>query len=69
MTDLEIRDKVVVTLFGGYEATADALTWTWFLLGEHPHVDEKLREEVAPGDRRPAADVRGPDPTRVLPPS
>jgi cytochrome P450 len=55
MTDLEIRDEVMVTLFGGYEATADALTWTWFLLGEHPHVDEKLREEVAQviGDRTP----------------
>jgi cytochrome P450 len=55
MTDREIHDEVMVTLFGGYEATADALTWTWFLLGEHPHVDERLREEVAEviGDRTP----------------
>jgi cytochrome P450 len=47
MTDREIRDEVMVTLFGGYEATADALTWTWFLLGEHPDVDAQMREEVA----------------------
>jgi cytochrome P450 len=47
MTDLEIRDEVMVTLFGGYEATADSLTWTWHLLDEHPAVDETLREEVA----------------------
>jgi cytochrome P450 len=55
MTDLEIRDEVMVTLFGGYEATADALTWTWYLLGEHPAVDETMREEIAAvlGNRTP----------------
>lgn len=47
MTDREIRDEVMVTLFGGYEATADSLTWTWFLLGEHPGVEETLHEELA----------------------
>ena len=55
MTDLEIRDEVMVTLFGGYEATADSLTWTWHLLDEHPAVDETLREELATvlGGRKP----------------
>lgn len=55
MTDLEIRDEVMVTLFGGYEATADALTWTWYLLGEHPAVDETMREEIEEviGNRTP----------------
>ena len=47
MTDLELRDEVLTTLFGGYEATADALTWTWYLLDKHPEVDARLREEVA----------------------
>jgi cytochrome P450 len=47
MSDLEIRDEVITTLFGGYEATADALTWTWYLLDQHPQVDARLREEVA----------------------
>jgi cytochrome P450 len=47
MTDLEIRDEVMVTMFGGYEATADSLTWTWHLLDEHPAVDEAFREELA----------------------
>ena len=47
MSDREIRDEVMVTLFGGYEATADALTWTWHLLDEHPAVDETMREELA----------------------
>jgi cytochrome P450 len=47
MTDREIRDEVMVTMFGGYEATADSLTWTWHLLDEHPAVDEAFREELA----------------------
>lgn len=47
MTDLEIRDEVMTTLFGGYEATADALTWSWYLLDRHPEIDARLREEVA----------------------
>jgi cytochrome P450 len=47
MTDLELRDEVMTTLFGGYEATADALTWTWYLLDQHPGADALLREELA----------------------
>ncbi|HEY0512207.1 MAG TPA: cytochrome P450 [Thermoanaerobaculia bacterium] len=47
MSDLEIRDEVMTTLFGGYEATADALTWAWYLLDQHPDVDARMREEVA----------------------
>ena len=47
MSDLEIRNEVMTTLFGGYEATADALTWTWYLLDQHPEVDARMREEVA----------------------
>jgi cytochrome P450 len=58
MTDREIRDEVMVTLFGGYEATADALTWTWHLLDEHPAIDETFREELATvlGGRTPTFD-------------
>lgn len=47
MSDLQIRNEVMTTLFGGYEATADALTWTWYLLDQHPEADARMREEVA----------------------
>ncbi len=47
MTDREIRDEVMTTLFGGYEATADALSWIWYLLDQHPAVDAGLRGEIA----------------------
>jgi cytochrome P450 len=70
MTDLEIRDEVMVTLFGGYEATADALTWTWHLLDEHPAVDETMREEMTAvlGGRIPTFEdlTRLPYTTQVL---
>ena len=56
MTDREIRDEVMTTLFGGYEATADALSWIWYLLDQHPDADETMRNEMAAvvGDRVPA---------------
>lgn len=56
MSDLELRDEVITTLFGGYEATADALTWSWYLLDQNPEADARLRDEVAAatGGRTPA---------------
>ncbi|HEY9420073.1 MAG TPA: cytochrome P450 [Thermoanaerobaculia bacterium] len=56
MSDLELRDEVMTTLFGGYEATADALTWSWYLLDQNPEADARMRGEVATvtGGRRPA---------------
>ena len=46
MSDRQLRDEVLTTLFGGYEATADSLAWTWHLLARHPQADARLREEV-----------------------
>lgn len=45
LTDKEVRDEVI-TLLAGHEATASALTWTWYELGRNPEVVEKLRAEV-----------------------
>jgi cytochrome P450 len=46
MSDHQLRDEVLTTLFGGYEATADSLAWTWHLLARHPDADAHLRGEV-----------------------
>jgi cytochrome P450 len=54
MSDRQLRDEVLTTLFGGYEATADALAWTWHLLARHPQVDARFRAEV---DSTVAGDV------------
>jgi cytochrome P450 len=46
MGDRQLRDEVLTTLFGGYEATADSLAWTWHLLAAHPEADARFRAEV-----------------------
>lgn len=46
MTDRQVRDEAM-TLFGaGHETTANALTWTWYLLSQHPDVQARLHEEL-----------------------
>ena len=46
MSDLEIRDEVMTLLLAGHETTAVALTWTWYLLSQHPDARARLEEEV-----------------------
>jgi cytochrome P450 len=69
MSDTQLRDEVLTTLFGGYEATADSLAWTWHLLARHPDADARLREEVdavMSGDAPTAEDLARLDYTRRL---
>ncbi len=42
MTDREARDEAVTLLLAGYETTANALTWTVYLLARHPDVQAEL---------------------------
>ena len=42
MTDRQLRDEVITLLLAGHETTALALSWTWYLLSQHPDVDAKL---------------------------
>jgi cytochrome P450 len=46
ITRRQLRDEVITLLFGGYEATAHALAWTWYLLDQHPEVGDRVREEA-----------------------
>lgn len=46
MTDKEIRDECLTLLVAGHETSANALTWTWFLLSENPQIRRQLCEEV-----------------------
>ncbi|HEX2078907.1 MAG TPA: cytochrome P450 [Longimicrobium sp.] len=69
MTDRQLRDEVLTTLFGGYEATADSLAWTWHLLARHPEAEARLRAEVdavTAGDAPAAEELGRMDWTRRL---
>jgi Cytochrome P450 len=46
MTAKEVRDEVVTIFMAGHETTAQALTWTWYLLSLHPSAEAKLHEEL-----------------------
>ena len=47
MTAKEVRDQVVTIFMAGHETTAQALSWTFYLLSQHPDVEGKLHDELA----------------------
>jgi len=47
MTPQEVRDQVVTIFMAGHETTSQALSWTWYLLSQHPAVEAKLYNELA----------------------
>lgn len=60
MDDKQLSDQLMGLLLAGYETTANALTWTWYLLSENPWAGESLRSELRQvlGGRAPvSADV------------
>jgi cytochrome P450 len=58
MTDLQLRDEAMTIFLAGHETTANAMTWTWYLLSQHPDVEARVHAEVdaALGGRLPSAD-------------
>jgi cytochrome P450 len=46
MTDRQLHDEIMTLFLAGHETTANALSWTWLLLGQHPEVEAKLVEEL-----------------------
>src|SRR5262249_58670010 len=47
MTAKEVRDQVVTIFMAGHETTSQALSWTWYLLSQHPAAEAKLHDELA----------------------
>jgi cytochrome P450 len=56
MTDRQLRDEVLTMLLAGHETTSLALSWTYYLLSQHPGVEREIAGEVDSviGDARPA---------------
>jgi cytochrome P450 len=45
MGDRELIDEVLTLIVAGHETTAAALTWTWYLVTQHPEVAAALEAE------------------------
>ena len=58
MNDIQVRDEALTIFLAGHETTANALTWTWYLLSQNPAAEAKLHEELQAvlGARIPTAD-------------
>lgn len=46
MTDKQVRDEAMTLFLAGHETTANALTWTWYLLSQNPEAERKFHEEI-----------------------
>lgn len=46
MSDRQLRDEAMTVFGAGHETTSGALTWTWYLLSQHPEIAAKLHEEL-----------------------
>jgi cytochrome P450 len=46
LTDREVRDEALTLMLAGHETTANALTWTWYLLSQHPEVERRFHQEL-----------------------
>lgn len=47
MSDEQVRDEVMTIFLAGHETTANALSWTWYLLAQHPEIEARLQTEIA----------------------
>jgi cytochrome P450 len=46
MTDRQLRDEAMTLFLAGHETTASALSFTWYLLAQHPAVEQKMLDEL-----------------------
>ncbi len=55
MSDQQLRGEVMTLFLAGHETTAIALSWTWYLLSQHPQVEAGLLAELQAvlGERSP----------------
>jgi cytochrome P450 len=46
MADRQLVDEVLTLIVAGHETTASILNWAWYLLSQHPEVDQRLGSEL-----------------------
>ena len=61
MSEKQLIDEVLTAVVAGHETTASALNWTWYMISQHPEVEERLQQEaveVLGGCEPTAADLK-----------
>jgi enediyne biosynthesis protein E7 len=46
LDDSQLRNETITFLLAGHETTANALTWIFYLISQHPAVEQQLLEEI-----------------------
>jgi cytochrome P450 len=46
LDDTQLRNETITFLLAGHETTANALTWTFYLISRHPEVEQRLLSEL-----------------------
>jgi cytochrome P450 len=46
MPDHQLVNEIMTLIVAGHETTASTLNWAWYLLSQHPEVEEKLSTEL-----------------------
>jgi cytochrome P450 len=47
MNDRQVHDEALTMTITGYETVGEALSWTWYLLAQHPAVKSRFHAELA----------------------
>jgi cytochrome P450 len=46
MTDRQVRDEAMTLFLAGHETTANALSWTWYVLSRNEDAEREMHEEL-----------------------
>jgi enediyne biosynthesis protein E7 len=46
MPDRQLINEILTLIVAGHETTASTLNWTWYLISQHPEVQERLSNEL-----------------------
>jgi cytochrome P450 len=46
MQDRQLVDEIFTLIVAGHETTASTLNWTWYLISQHPEVEQRLSNEL-----------------------
>ena len=46
MPDRQLVNEIMTLIVAGHETTASTLNWVWYLISQHPEVEEKLSSEL-----------------------